>query len=90
MLRIGIIGCGRIADQHATEICRLGNCEIVGVCDKEPLLAKQLCERFDIPADFTDVNRFLEIKPLLEQYGNLPLERIFLESVSKSMENLVR
>ncbi len=64
MLRIGIIGCGRIADQHAIEISRLQNCMIVGVCDREPILAKQLCERFDVQEAFTDVDIFLEkVKP---------------------------
>ena len=46
MIRAGIIGCGKIADQHAAAILYTPGSEIVGVCDTEELMAKQLCERF--------------------------------------------
>jgi len=60
MLRIGIIGCGRIADQHVVEIKKIPDCELIGVCDKELLMAKQLAERFKIKYFFDDVYKFLE------------------------------
>ena len=59
MLKIGIIGCGKIADQHAEAIKNISGCEIVGVCDNEELMAKQLWERFKIKKYFGDVNSFL-------------------------------
>jgi predicted dehydrogenase len=59
MLKIAIIGCGKIADSHAAQIQRIPNCEVVGVCDKEPLMARQLCERFPIKAHFDDVEALL-------------------------------
>jgi predicted dehydrogenase len=52
MLRVGIVGCGKIADSHAAQIGRVEGCEIVGVCDSEPLMAQQLYERFPIEGWF--------------------------------------
>lgn len=64
MLRIAIVGCGKIADAHATHILRVGGCEIVGVCDREPLMARQLYERFPIKAHFSDLRELLrEARP---------------------------
>jgi len=60
MIRVGIIGCGRIADQHATEINKIPGCEFVGACDSEELMAKQIAERFGIKSYFSDVSKFLE------------------------------
>jgi predicted dehydrogenase len=60
MLRIGIIGCGKIADQHVHAIRRVSDCQIVALCDRELLMAQQLGERFQIPAVFSDVSNMLE------------------------------
>lgn len=46
VLRVAIIGCGKIADVHASQIQRIEGSQIVGVCDAEPLMAKQFHERF--------------------------------------------
>lgn len=64
MLKVAIIGCGKIADQHAEQILQIPNCQIVAVCDSEELMAKQLRERLNVPAYFTDVRDLLhEAKP---------------------------
>ncbi len=55
MLKVAIVGCGKIADAHASQIQKLEGCEIVGVCDLEPLMARQLYERFPIKRHFTDL-----------------------------------
>lgn len=55
MLKVAIVGCGKIADAHALHIQQLEGCEIVGVCDRESLMANQLSERFQIKRSFTDV-----------------------------------
>lgn len=60
MLRVGIVGCGKIADSHAEQLQRIPGCEIVGVCDREPLMAKQLSERFPVGGYFTDLSELLE------------------------------
>ncbi len=60
MLKVGIIGCGRIADQHVVEIQKIQGAEIVGTCDTEELLAKQLAERFNIKKYYSDTEAFLQ------------------------------
>jgi predicted dehydrogenase len=60
MLKVGIVGCGKIADSHALQIQRIQGCEIVGVCDREPLMAKQLYERFPVKDYFTDLTELVD------------------------------
>ena len=59
MLRVAIIGCGKVADQHVQAIHRIRDCEIVALCDQELLMAKQLGERCGIDACFSDVKQML-------------------------------
>jgi predicted dehydrogenase len=59
MLKIAIVGCGKIADAHASRIHKIEGCEIVGACDRELLMAKQLSERFPVKSYFTDVAELL-------------------------------
>jgi predicted dehydrogenase len=59
MLKVGIVGCGKIADSHASQVKRIKGCEIVGVCDRELLMAQQLCERFPIKGYYRDVAELL-------------------------------
>jgi len=64
MLKVAIVGCGKIADAHASQIGRIDGCEIVGVCDREPLMAQQLYERFPVKRHFSDVAEMLrEARP---------------------------
>src|SRR5215472_7069539 len=64
MLKVAIVGCGKIADTHASQIRRIKDCEIVGVCDTEPLMARQLAERFQVRRCYTDMMELLnEAKP---------------------------
>jgi predicted dehydrogenase len=60
MLRVAIVGCGKIADQHLQTIHRIPDCEIVALCDRELLMAKQLGERFGISDCFSDLNEMLQ------------------------------
>jgi predicted dehydrogenase len=60
MLRVAIVGCGKIADAHASQIRRVEACEIVGVCDREELMAAQLAERFHIKRHFSDLGELIE------------------------------
>jgi predicted dehydrogenase len=60
MLKAAIVGCGKIADFHAAQIQRIGGCEIVGVCDREELMAKQICERFPIKRYFHDLDDLID------------------------------
>lgn len=85
MLKIGIIGCGKIADAHAAQIHRIEDCEIVGVCDREPLMAKQLYERFPVKSHYTEVADLLtKARPdvvhiTTPPQGHFDLARICLE-----------
>jgi predicted dehydrogenase len=64
MLKVAIVGCGKIADDHVSQIHRIDGCEIVGVCDTERLMAKQLFERFPIKRYFDDLTELLtEARP---------------------------
>src|ERR1700704_4925540 len=54
MLRVAIVGCGKIADAHASQTQRIAGWEIVGVGDREPLMARQLFERFPIRNYYRD------------------------------------
>jgi len=64
MLKVAIVGCGKIADSHASQIQRIEGCEIVGVCDREPLMAHQIYERFPIKRYFSDLRELLsEARP---------------------------
>jgi predicted dehydrogenase len=60
MLKIAIVGCGKVADQHVAAIHRIPEREIVSVCDSEPLMAKQLGQRFGIARCFSDLKEMLE------------------------------
>lgn len=60
MLKVGIVGCGKIADAHAEQIRRIPGCELSGVCDRDPLMAEQLAERFPVKTWHTDLEQFLE------------------------------
>lgn len=55
MLNVGIIGCGKIADLHAMHIKRIPISEIRAVCDSEPLMARQMAERFNIENYYSNV-----------------------------------
>ncbi len=59
-MKIAIIGCGKIADEHAAAVQLLPGCEICGVCDSDELMAGQLAERLGIKGCFTDARKLLE------------------------------
>jgi predicted dehydrogenase len=59
MLKVAIVGCGKVADQHVQAIHRIADCTIVAVCDRELLMAKQLGERFGISECFSDLKEML-------------------------------
>ena len=60
-IRIGILGCGRIAGRHAKHINQQAS--LAGVCDIVREKAKALGQEFDVPY-FEDLNAFLEQKAM--------------------------
>lgn len=59
MIRAAIAGCGKIADQHVLQIQRISDCQIVALCDREELMARQLAERIDVEHCFTDLAQLI-------------------------------
>jgi predicted dehydrogenase len=60
MLRIALVGCGKVADQHVQAIHRIPGCKIVALCDRELLMAKQLGERTGVTICFSDLSEMLQ------------------------------
>jgi predicted dehydrogenase len=58
-LRVGIVGCGKIADGHAEVLQHLEGAQLVAVCDREPLLAEQLAVRFGVPGSYGEFDEML-------------------------------
>ena len=44
-MRAAIVGCGKMADQHALQIRKIRGATLVAACDAEPLMAKQMAEQ---------------------------------------------
>ncbi|WP_160115178.1 Gfo/Idh/MocA family protein [Bryocella elongata] len=63
-LRVGIVGCGKIADAHAEVLTFLPGATLVAVCDREVLLAEQLAKRFAVPRYYTDAAEMLAAEKL--------------------------
>jgi predicted dehydrogenase len=57
---VAIVGCGKIADAHVAQIQRVPGSAVVAACDRERLMAGQLCERFGIAGAYTDLEELLE------------------------------
>jgi predicted dehydrogenase len=81
-LRVAIVGCGKIADAHVGEVRATGKAEVVAVCDRELLMAKQLSDRFGIQGVFNDMATMLrETRPDVVHIAtppdsHLPLARL--------------
>jgi predicted dehydrogenase len=86
MIKAAIIGCGKIADQHAEIISGLPDCEIVAFCDNEPLMARQMAERFNVSKHFSDAKEMLEsvnidvVHITTPPQSHFPLAQICLEA----------
>ncbi|MFY0407475.1 Gfo/Idh/MocA family protein [Solicola sp. PLA-1-18] len=60
MISVAMVGCGNIAQKHATHVGHIEGASMVAVCDREPIMAAQLADRFDVPHRFTDVGQMLD------------------------------
>ena len=63
-LRIGIVGCGRVAEYHARFIKDLGNAEMVAVADINKEAARRFAETYGIPTVFASADELLSSVPL--------------------------
>jgi len=88
MLRVALIGCGKIADEHVRAIRRIPDCEIVAVCDREPLMAGQIADRLGIAGRFSDAHEMLlaaapdAVHITTPPQGHFPLAKQCLEAGS--------
>jgi len=58
-LRVAIVGCGRIADQHLAAVRRIPFADVVATCDRELLMAEQLADRFSVDYFSADLETLL-------------------------------
>lgn len=86
MLKVAIVGCGKIADSHLEQIQKIPGCAVVAACDREVLMAKQLCERFQIEQAFSDLQQLLQscrpdvVHITTPPQGHFPIGRQCLEA----------
>ncbi|MEY2687370.1 MAG: hypothetical protein RL375_1568, partial [Pseudomonadota bacterium] len=79
LLKVAIIGCGKIADGHVEQIRATGRGEVVAVCDREPLMAEQLAVRLGIPGQYTDAAKMLaETRPDVVHIATPPDSHLML------------
>ncbi|WP_290873700.1 Gfo/Idh/MocA family oxidoreductase [Aquabacterium sp.] len=62
VLKVAVIGCGKIADGHVEQIRAIGRGEVVAVCDREPLMVEQLAVRMKVPGRYTDAAEMLRVE----------------------------
>jgi len=71
-VRVGIIGCGKIADVHLEVITTSPVARLVGVYDRDRRMANQAAQRFGVPA-FDSLERwYAEARPEVVYITTLP------------------
>jgi len=58
-LRVGVVGCGKIAINHVTALNDLAEVEVVGVCDSDAERAAEFARTFGVPHSHTDLEDFM-------------------------------
>jgi predicted dehydrogenase len=61
-LSVALVGCGKVADDHISEIRKLKNARVVAVCDLEILMAEQVAARYQLPHFYSDFDKMLEVE----------------------------
>ena len=72
MLDVVVIGCGKAGENLVRELRTTQRTRVVGVCDAEPLMARQLALRYGIPRHFSDPAQMLECMRPLVAYVSTP------------------
>jgi len=63
-LRVGIVGCGRIAETHLSILAKMGNADVAAVCDLNPEAAAETARRFGVPRHYRSPAGMLEAEHL--------------------------
>ncbi len=85
-VRVGIVGLGKMGVAHTAVLSMIPDCEIVGLCDRQPGLGKSLRGMGHRAPFFGDVGKMLSVaKPdavfvLTAQNAHLPVARQALEA----------
>jgi predicted dehydrogenase len=59
---VALVGCGKVADDHISEIRKLRTANVVAVCDQEILMAEQVATRYQLSHYYSDFDQMLEIE----------------------------
>jgi len=60
MIKLGIVGTGGMANNHARNFAKIDGVELVAGCDIDPVRVKDYCLRHGIPGVYTDAKTMLE------------------------------
>lgn len=64
ILRVGIVGCGNIAEQHLKFLTKLDLVQVVGLADTQIVNAHTLGEKYSIEGCYTSVEALLEAQAI--------------------------
>ncbi len=59
-VRVGLIGCGKIARTHAHSLRHLDEADFIACCDQDEARARDLAATYGVPNVFTDLNELLK------------------------------
>lgn len=62
-LRVGIVGCGKIAGNHARSLQQIPGVEVIACCDTDPERARNFAAQYGIPAGVAGVESLLALRP---------------------------
>jgi len=63
-LKVGIVGCGLIADSHLSALRKISRCKPISICDINLERAKRIAERYKIPRIYGELSDMLEQEQL--------------------------
>ena len=71
-VNIGIIGCGRIAQDQTASAVQLKNTRVAAVCDKNKEAAEAFAKKFGIPKVYTEYEKMLSDPEIQAVYNCTP------------------
>src|ERR1700693_2822286 len=58
-IRVGIVGCGRVAEHHLRFLSEHPGIQVVALCDPDFARAQTLAQRYRLPKQFTSLEQML-------------------------------
>ena len=59
-IRVGIVGCGRVAEHHLRFLSELAGIQVIALSDPDLTRAQTLAQRYRVPKTFTSLEQMLE------------------------------